>query len=187
MSAAAPPPSTLDLATDRVAEGGRATAPVALGHCGSRRRGDGARRRRPGPRRRGPLAAVAGSGPDVLHIGSGFSGGGAADVVTDAKGLRAGRYVLTGTLPGSPDRGTAWWLTKGSVDAAQVARARHRSRDVRRAAAGRPRLGRPRRSAMLRVYDQPGLPFAFDASPDDGLCPSMPTDGFGGPDSASAA
>ena len=68
-----------------------------------------------------------------------------SDVVADGGGLRAGRYVLQGTLPSSPDTGTAWRLRGGSVDAGQVAALAAVARPVGRPADGRRQLGRPRR------------------------------------------
>lgn len=185
MTTPSPPPPSLDLATGpgapddarprRVAPlvtAGVAVAVTALVAGGLAIGG------------RGPLAGVVGSGPDVLHIGAGYPGGGSQDVVSDPKGSRAGRYVLTGSLPGSPTSGAAWWLRDGSIDEPQVV-----------ALAGTLGLtAAPMRQgddwvvrdggAVLRVYGQPGLPFAFDASADDNACPSMPTDGYGGPDTA---
>ena len=132
---------------------------------------------------RGPLAGLAPGDPSVLHIGTGFTGA-TTGAVMDGGNLRAGRYVLTGSLPGSPDSGTAFWLRRGSVDAAQVTAL----------AAALGLVGEPTRAggdwvvrdgvAVLRVYDAPGLPFAYDADPSDDRCPSIPVDGYGGPDTA---
>ncbi len=165
MSTATPPPPTADLPaleagdarprTHRAAPwiaAGTAVAVTALVAGGLALDG------------RGPLAGLAPGDPAVLHIGTGFTGG-TTGAVMDGGKLRAGRYVLTGPLPGSPDSGTAFWLRRGSVDAAQVTAL----------AAALGLVGEPTRAggdwvvrdgvAVLRVYDAPGLPFRLRRGP----------------------
>ncbi len=186
MSIATPPPNTLDLAEGpgerEPARGRRRAAPwvaagVAVGVTALIAGGLAVTGR-------GPLAGIAGSDPKILNIGKGFAAGGAGGTVVEKDGLRAGRYVLTGVLPSSPTSGTAWRLTSGSINASQVTSL----------ASALGLTGQPQRDgsdwvvrdgpAILRIYSAPGLPFSFDADPDDSSCPSIPTDGYGGPDTA---
>jgi hypothetical protein len=122
--------------------------------------------------------------PAELRIGTPFPGNGAADITDDPAGARAGRYLFTGNFPSAPDQGSVWRLnpSAGSQElATSLASALGFTDPPSPDADGwTARQG----LSVLRIYDAPGTPFAFDAAADDGACPSIPTDGYGGPDTA---
>ncbi len=122
--------------------------------------------------------------PAMLRIGTPFPGNGAADITDDPAGARAGRYLFTGAFPSTPDQGTVWRLSASAGSqtlATSLASALGFADPPTPDADGwTARQG----DAVLRIYDSPGTPFAFDASPGDGACPSIPIDGYGGPDTA---